>query len=286
MNSLRQTFNPYDYSESLSESCDNDEESVEVAVKGHKNKVKVDVGKFDKLCKKFSFKPQLKIKSLSGQDKEDFQLMVSYVHLLYGTSYYTELYNKVKKHFKNVNKVKPGTIGAYFAGCLVTNDSMDSSEGINPACSATCAGSMPLPKDEEGWSFCDKAVILAEKGKEGYVFNVVKPADTEEDLDPAYVFIESDSIDNFSGFAKSEKENLMAMGCKKVHLVGYDSHGTNSYDFYGKAKKVHDIKHRHNYPKKKKEEKKGWFLALLLIVLMLLVLGCVYGYKHYGEYLQ
>lgn len=280
--SQRHTFNPYNYSETLSESYESKDESVEIKVKGHKNTVKVDVGEFDKLCKKFSFKPDLKIKSLSGQDKEDFNLMVSYVHLLYGTSYYKELYEKVKKHFKNINRVKPGTVGSYFAGCLVHSDVTDS-DGLNPACSATCAGSMPLPKDEEGWSFCDKAVILAEKEKNGYVFNVVKPADTEEDLDPAYVFIESDSIDTFSGFAKSEKDNLRAMGCKKVHLVGYDSHGTNSYDFYGKAKKISEIKHRHSYSGKAKKENAGIALALILIILVFLVVMGYYGYKYYTE---
>ncbi len=280
MNSSRHTFNPYNYSESLSESSDSNEEPLEIVVKGHKNKIKVDVGKFDKLCKLFSLKYDLKIKSLSGQDKDNFNLMVSYVHLLYGTSYYTELYDKVKKHFKNVTKVKPGTVGAYFAGCLVESSS-ESTEGFNPACSVTCAGSMPLPKDEEGWSFCDKAVILAEKGKNGYVFNVVKPADNENDLNPAYVFIESESIDSFSGFDKPEKDNLKAIGCENIHLVGYDSYGTNSYDFYGEPKKVSEIKHRHVYHKEEKKQKSWLAIAIILIILLLFGLIGIYGYKFY-----
>ena len=115
--------------EKFSGSSDISNETVE---KGHKNTLKLDLEKIDDLCKKFREKKDLKIRKLSGSDKEDFDEMVSYVHLLHGSSHYSHLYERVKKHFKNVASVKPGTVGAYFAGCMVTVKETESGESIIP----------------------------------------------------------------------------------------------------------------------------------------------------------
>ena len=106
------SFNPSRYSSETDLNV-----SDEVVEKGHKNILKVDIDKFEILCKKFRDQKDVKIKNLIGQNKEDFDLVVSYVHLLYGTEYYNTLYDKVKKYFKNVTG-KPGTVGGYFSGCM------------------------------------------------------------------------------------------------------------------------------------------------------------------------
>lgn len=271
------SFNPSKFSTSYTESYVEDE-SIEITPKGHKNKIVIDLSEIEKLCKKFKTKTELKIKELSNQDNEDFKTIVAYTEMIHDTEYYSDFYEKVRNVFKNVKSVVPGTIGAYFAGCLVTTQNGE----VNPGCSATCAGSMPLPKDEEGWSFCDKAVILAEKIANKHNFNVVKPADSESDLDPAYVFIESSSLDTFSGFTKTEKDDLRAMGCEKVHLIGYDTHGSQSYDLYGEPKYVNEIKHKHVYkPHKKKKEKSNWVIGVIVIILILLALAAFGGYSYY-----
>jgi len=284
------SFNPYKYSSEISNSIDMSNEIVE---KGHKNILKVDVGKFDELCKKFREKKDLKIKKLVGEDKENFDLMVNYVHLLYGTSHYSQLFEKVKKHFKGVTSVKPGTVGGYFAGCLVNKNFKD----MTPGCSLGCAGSMPLPKENEEWSFCDKAVIMAEKGINGYVFSVVKPAESDEDYDPAYVFVENNS-DVFEGFSKIEKANLKAMGCKKVKLIGY-SDDMNYSELYKESRSVEEIKNRRErvekYEKGEKIEKSEsekssesfeesnntWFVVAIIVFIILLLIFLFLLYKFY-----
>ena len=224
-------FNPSRYSSS-SEDRSEKEETVE---KGHKNVIKVDIGKFEDICKKFKENPDVKIKKLSGQDKEDFEVITSYVKLLYGTEYYKDFHNIVKKYFKKLATVKPGTVGGYFAGCLNSK----SKEG----CSVNCVGSMPLPKDEEGWNACDKAVILGEKSGDKYTFNVVKPADSQND-DVTYVFIETNNLHDFSGFTKEEKAELKKLGCKKIKLVGYKADGTSYSDLYDEPTEIDVVKHR------------------------------------------
>ena len=249
---------------------------TETVEKGHKNTLNVDLEKIDGLCKKFRDKQDYKIKKLTGSDKEDFEEMVSYVGLLHGTSFYNHLYDRVKKYFGNVRNVKAGTVGAYFAGCMVTNFS---DESMNPGCSINCVGSMPLPKDQEGWSFCDKAVIMAEKGGVGYNFSVIKPANSEEEMDPAYLFVESKSLHDFSGFSKDEKDQIRAYGCKSVKLVGYGTDMSYS-DLYKEPKKIHEIKHRQNR-RSKNDSNTGLVIGVSIFVIILLLLLCVLGYKYY-----
>ena len=264
------SFNPSNYS------SENDiDVSEEVVEKGHKNILKVDIDKFENICRNFREKKDIKIKKLVGQDKEDFDLVVSYVHLLYGTEYYNNLYEKVKKHFKNISTTKPGTIGGYFAGCMSNKN-----PSIETGCSLGCAGSMPLPKDEEGWSSCDKAVIMGERENGNYVFSVIKP---EEDMDSAYVFVESNSLSDFNGFTEYEKENLKAMGCKNVKLIGYSS-DMNYSELYEDTKSVNEIKHRHVKKNHKNHKKKNdnWLMVGVIVFFILLIILCLLlGYKYY-----
>jgi len=276
-------FNPSKYSSDSNYSSNLDSNSNldvsnELVDKGHKNIIKVDIDKFDELCKKFKEKKDLKIKNLLGNEKEEFDLMVSYVHLLYGTSYYNTLYEKVKKYFKNVKSVKHGTVGAYFAGCLITNK--DDGK-INSGCKIGCAGSMPLPKNEEGWNFCDKAVILAEKNLKGYDFSVVKPSDSQDGFDPSYVFVESNSLNDFQGFSTSEKEDLKALGCKSVKLVGYTSDMTYS-ELYKEPKHVNEIKHRHLRKNKNRDNENNEInISIIIIFILFLLIICCASYIYY-----
>lgn len=276
------SFNPSNYSSANSELYESSiEMNNEIVEKGHKNIMKVDIVKFEELCKIFKDKTNLKIKKLSGEDKENFDLMVNYVHLLYGTSYYHKLFEKVKKHFKNTN-IKPGTVGGYFAGCLGTSDK--GKDTLLPGCVVACAGSMPLPKDAEGWSFCDKAVLMAEKSDDGYVFSVVKPAENDDDYDPAYLFIEGD----FSGFTEGEKNELKNLGCSRVKLIRYDDN-MNYHELFSDAKHLDEIEERRIEIKKSVEHKKrkhyhedennyNWLIFLIFLILIILFLYLVYRY--------
>ncbi len=276
------SFNPSKYSSASGELYEsNIEVNNEIVEKGHKNIMKVDIIKFEELCKIFKDKTNLKIKKLSGEDKENFDLMVNYVHLLYGTSYYNKLFEKAKKHFKN-STVKPGTVGGYFAGCLSKSDK--GKDELQSGCAVACAGSMPLPKDEDGWSFCDKAVLMAEKSGDGYVFSVVKPAENDEDYDPAYLFIDGE----FSGFTAEEKTELRNLGCDRVKLISYDDN-MNYHELFSDPKSLSEVAERkiEKVKRDKKVEKSkhhetednyNWFILLIFLVLIILFLYLVYHY--------
>ena len=278
-----QTFNPYQYSSNTytednhENDTENSERFDEIVTKGGKKAFKVDIGHFDKLCQKFQDKCDTRIKNLTGRDKEHFKLMVSYVRLLYGTNYYEHLHKKVEKYFGKLDKVSPGTVGGYFGGCLVTTSFED-----QPACSAACAGSVPRPKDEEGWSFCDKAVIFADNnGSRGYSFTLLREPEKPEDMNPCYIFIECTNLHDFEGFSKAEKEELRQMGVDNLNLIGCDEKGTTYVNLYGDECNLSDVKNR----KKKhyKSDNSGLGLAIILIVVFLLLIVLFFGWRFWDK---
>ena len=237
----------------------------EILTKSGKELVKVNMGHFDNLCKRFQTKSNIKIKNLQGVDKRDFKLMVSYVRLLYGTEHYNNLYEIVKKHFVDIKYVKPGTIGGYFGGCLSTVD-----ENIN-GCSISCAGSIPKPQHDEGWSFCDQAVIFADNKGSGYNFTILKGAVKDEDMDPCYIFVEQTDIKSFPGFDETEKSELWNMGINNIYLIGYDDNGNNYQDLYNGSISLDQIKTRET-----NEPRDNSHLALG-IILILMIFGLLFG---------
>ena len=284
MKSKTHSFNPFKYlpNSTIINKTGNKSSGLkeeELIIKGHKRIFQVNLGKFSKLCKKFRSMKDTPIKQLKGNNREDFNLMVSYVHLLYGTNYYKRLFRKVKKYFGDMEYIKPGTVGSYFGGCL--SDSTFKED--KPGCSVACAGSIPLPKDEEGWSFCDKAVILAESlgnhhNFRGYNFTVLKEPEEDLDMDPCYVFIDSLDLHNFPGFNSREMDDLDKLGCRKIILVGYDDDGLSYSELYDHPIDIYEIKFRTEY-KKEQNTSTAIALAFTLFVLFILLL-IAYGYKY------
>lgn len=282
MNVRSQTFNPLQYKSQniYGNNLIEEEKFEEIVTKGGEKSFKVDIGHFDKLCKHFQDKCHLKIKNLKGRDKEDFKLMVSYVRLLYGTNYYDHLHKKVVKYFSNLDRIQPGTVGGYFGGCLVKT-SFDQT----PSCSVACAGAVPRPKDEEGWSFCDQAVIFAdleykEGGKQGYTFTVLKEPESPDDLDPCYIFVEHQNLHEFEGFSEKEKDELRNLGVDKLYLIGCDDTGTEYTNLYSDIVNLNDVKHR---AKSDNTNDTSLALAIILIVIFLLLIVVFFGWRFYSK---
>lgn len=237
--------------------------------------VNINLNLIDTVCEKFSNMRNIKIKNLKGYDKDDFKLIVSYVKLLHGTPHYNKLFRIIEKHFKNIEHAHPGTIGGYFGGCLIkTNFSKD-----NPGCSVVCAGGVPKPDDEEGWSFCDQAVIFAELDNYSrYNFHLLKEPESKDQMDIFYIFIEERSLNDFRGFTAKEINELKNMGVRDFYLIGCDENGSEYIDLYDGKCNIDDVKTvkyiRHIETKSKKKTIINIILTLLifLLILMLIIL--------------
>lgn len=236
----------------------------------------IDLDKFDVLCSKFRKIHDLRISDLNESDKKDFDIVLSYVKLLTNTNYYNLLFDCVKCYFHDLNKVYPGTIGSYFAGCLV-----DSNFAGIRSCNVTCAGSIQLPDNEN--VECNKAVIWAEYklNNNNYYFNfdILKQADNYDQLNPVYLYITTpyksfNNVKEFPGFTKSEKQELYNLGIKELHLMSYNE-DCKYIDLYGRPIKLEDVKVRNNKNTiiKNKHNNNNHFITLIIILLIILFIA-------------
>jgi hypothetical protein len=156
------------------------------------------------------------IADLMGQEEAVFKRLVGIVRELYDIpDEYNKLQEVVGSEFGAQRGIVPGTVGAYFGGCIVNQD-------ISPrGCSAICAGSIPLGFETENLtSHCGHPVFLTtfEAGR-GYTFTQMNQSD--DDTGRAIVYVNSENMDKFEGFSSSEKQSLVARNIEKVQLMKY-----------------------------------------------------------------
>lgn len=157
------------------------------------------------------------IKSLSGQLKDDFQALAYYVQLLYDSPEYEVLYGKIRGIFGDLEELRPGTIGAYFGGCLSRNPTMGS-------CALTCVDAVPPP--DTGFRFCDTLVLWAVWDGRSYQISPINASSIPNDRRrQAYVFLELTDYAQFPGFNEAEKTIIARFGVEEIQFVRYTQDG-------------------------------------------------------------
>lgn len=177
-----------------------------VVVKGE-NKKTVDLTDLRNRIKRLKLASHIEIRKIGGQTKEDFELLKSHIGLLYDTPEYKILFEEVKKVFGDLKEanLKPNTVGAYCAGCILTNPER--------GCTTICNGAMPRPRTENGWEFCNYPVIWAtfESGK--YKFTNMNNKKGEKEC---VIYMEAPQT---FGFSQEEKNYLKGLGIVNVQLI-------------------------------------------------------------------
>ena len=178
------------------------------------------------------------IKTLSPTDNTNFRYIIDIVSHLYNSEHCSQLIDLVKEYFNDLTNAKPGTVGAYFAGCLIDNISL-TKLSISPICAPTCLNSVSNSCNvgPEKWSFCDHTVIWA------YLYNKSESAtdlnftdikftilNKIENSNKALVFIHLNSPNSYPGFSESEKNYLKSLKISFVRLIGFYSSGNRYID--------------------------------------------------------
>jgi len=210
------------------------------------------------------------IRKLSGSLKQDYLMVSKYVELTHQTNTYDMLKSLIDEKFYDLEKVIPGTVGAYFYGSNL-NVNMDPKE-----CAATTANSIPV--DSNTWNKCKNHMVLADRTDKGYDFSLLSEGD---DRSHAYVFLRHDSYDDFEGFSTEEKRKLKKLGVEYLYLYGYGEDTTQYNDLVGTAVAVDECKHRKH--QEKKESSSNWLLWLIMIIFVI-VLICVICWSFWGGY--
>lgn len=216
----RASFNPNGYSSLDTEAKPR---SLEIVKKGKQRALKFDPKEIDDILANMKHHSEYYIRDLRGDLRTQYNMIVRLVNLLYDTDGYRHLYNLVKKHFGDVDNAKPGTLCAYFAGCLIS-----SHQNKGDKCDVLCAGSLPLPKSLAKGK-CGETVILCSYDAKSrrYHFRVLSANNNKND---AIIYMDSGSPDTFRGFTKHEKDKLRGMGIQKVSVNWISEGGDHSDD--------------------------------------------------------
>lgn len=108
--------------------------------------------------------------------------VVSYAKLVYGTADYDTFYSQMRSVFGRSPSFSPGTIGAYFAGCAVSNN-LDLE---TQKCSVLCVNALPPPN---GHNSCSHSVYLVTE-VDSTSHDIKKLSTTSDDAN-AIVYIKS-----------------------------------------------------------------------------------------------
>lgn len=232
------------------------------------------------------------IADLMGQEETVFKRLIGVVREMYDIpDEYNQLQEVVNAEFGSQRGIVPGTVGAYFGGCIANQD-------ISPrGCSAICAGSIPLGFETENLTtHCGHPVFLTSfDANGGYVFTQMNQA--EDETERAIIYVNNESIDKFEGFSSSEKQTLAARGIEKVQLMKY-VRGTNQSVNLSDWLDVDQVKDRleritlslngsdvsiNTDDAKVKEENAGrsfGFWVIIIIFIIIIVLAITYMIKH------
>jgi len=211
----RTTFDPADYGSLTGKENSLRPKNLEIVRKGKHKALKFDQHEIDGIIANMRKHSSYRIRDLNGNLKKQFDTIVKLVDLLYDTDGYQNLYNLVKKHFGDVDNVKPDTLCAYFAGCLISSD-----HGNADTCGVLCAGSLPLPKSLAKGK-CGETVILCSYNDHYHRYSF-KVLSVGNDKSEAIIYMDSGKRESFKGFTKKEKDKIRGMGVKKVSINWVD----------------------------------------------------------------
>lgn len=156
------------------------------------------------------------IKNLEKKKQQELEDLKSAAMLLRKGKNYSLVVDAIKNNFATTNDIQPDTVGAFFYGCFM--ETFD--EGCL-ACSAYCAGSMPVPPTP-GWKDCDKSVAIYSDGE----LTIRQINDTSDEM-----LIYAISGD-FRGLSDSDVKKLKNMGTRSVIVIN----SSTSYSHNGSSK--------------------------------------------------
>ena len=216
--------------------------------KGDSNTINISFNDIEKLVISLHQVKDVKIRELNSQHKENYNKIVRISMGLYrNKQYYKKLYDICQKYFGNEPDIKPMTVAAFFTGCSnnSTKHMNKKSKDISRYCSATCAGSMRKPEEEDDKddSFCSFNIIYCIRNDVTFEFEVLNKV---PDTDNALLYLNYTNINDFPGFSSYEKSYLIeTLGVRNVKLVSYSSTNEVPKNLMGnKSITVEDIKLR------------------------------------------
>ncbi len=207
-----------------------------------------------------------RIKDLPDDIGDKFRQFVTVIATYHNSDVYDEIFTIIDAETRQLLAVTPGTLGAYFRGCLIPVTFPD-----NPSCSELCASAFQPPNNSEGWHSCEYLVVAAEYSHDtGFVFDVIRQGNN-----PGYVIVKFNTIEKFPGFSQPEKEALKKTGLKICKLLTVNKNGDVYRDLLDNFVAVERLPSRASHIDT--SEGISWGLLVILAIIVISVLIYIFG---------
>lgn len=156
---------------------------------------------------------------------DNFRYCEEFIGGQYPTECYPLLHDLIRSEWKDVaakHDIIPGTVGAFFTGCIAKVSGFND----NPGCTPICAGSVRHPRDTDGCKYCTTLVLLyIRRGQNtpGDMPFMFLSLNRPESPKKAYIFVSQQS--GFTGFTPDDKTTLKGMGVEEAKVVRYTQDG-------------------------------------------------------------
>ena len=157
------------------------------------------------------------IKELKGEPEKKFYTMVKVADSVYDTpSEYQKLFDIVKEVYSDVKDVKFGTVGSYFAACMI-EDKMDP-KGCGICSSAGIK--LPLESNNSNSICMFQVYLLEQKGNS----NILTSLNNVEDKEKSIIYYPKA---DFDGLSKNQIKSLKEKGVEEVNILYYEPNSKN-----------------------------------------------------------
>lgn len=136
--------------------------------------------------------------------------------VLHGTSLYDLVLEDIRSVFGDVKPLKPGTLGAYFMGCLQDSGIPSLTLGCDPK----CAGAVPPSSTASpGYNECEDMVLLYQNGTFSQLSDV--------ESNTTYIYVDMEES-KFPGFNEDNIKQLKDIGIQHAIII-YGGKDDGSY---------------------------------------------------------
>ena len=214
------------------------------------------------------------IKDLKGEAEKKFYIMVKVVDSVYETpSEYQKLFDVVKDVYEDVKDVNFGTVGSYFAACMI-DDKMDPK-----GCGVCSSAGIKLPHESENYnSICMFQVYLVEqKGGSSQLTSL----NNSEDKSKSIIYYPKA---DFDGFTRAQIKSLKEKGVEEVNILHYESDTQNYKMISDGFKPLADVKsidvEEVHITEKEADDKSMVYIGIAVgIFCLLLILWAILAYQ-------
>jgi len=207
----------------------------------------------------------VQVTALKDEAYKNFHDLFKISSSIYKTPIYNKIYDQVKDAFydRYPNPI-PGSVAAFFIGCIVTTGNFKGPAGCDPR----CTGSMALPAaSSKKCNKCeDISLVCDENGH-------IRPLNNIKNSEKAYVVVLGK---NFKGFSKNQIRELEIKGVKKVSFMRfYDGKYHQQTDFMD----ICDLP-KNNCNNDSSSLSTGVIVGIVIFVIVALI---VLGFLFYGR---